>query len=332
MAELTSSPNGRRTQLRDRVGVQIRKLDDLEQRRLVLAEAHERIERGLRQVWHQVSALRGGNLNKALNEAAWLQSRRDRVVYGLQSEPGMAIKLGMCGFTIGAAQYFRQFRVVEVQQTFYDPPQPQTLMKWRALAPRSFEFTMKAWQVITHLGTSSTYRRLRSHFSIRQRAEAGGFRPTQTVFEAWEKTVACAALLRATGILFQCPASFRPTEDNISAMRGFFGEIIRPEGVRLLWEPRGAWPDEIVLGLCSELNLVHAVDPFVRPSLTPDLLYWRLHGNGNHYANYTDDELRQIHAWLPADPAVDAYVLFNNIPRVQDVKRFVELGATRLPL
>ena len=32
------------------------------------------------------------------------------------------MKLGMCGFTIGAAAYFKQFPVVELQQTFYDPP------------------------------------------------------------------------------------------------------------------------------------------------------------------------------------------------------------------
>ena len=55
------------------------------------------------------------------------------------------IKLGMCGFTIGAAAYYKQFRVVEVQQTFYDPP-TATLQRWREEAPPGFEFTMKAWQ------------------------------------------------------------------------------------------------------------------------------------------------------------------------------------------
>ena len=30
----------------------------------------------------------------------------------------MTLKLGMCGYTIGAAAYFKQFRVVEIQQTF----------------------------------------------------------------------------------------------------------------------------------------------------------------------------------------------------------------------
>jgi uncharacterized protein YecE (DUF72 family) len=237
----------------------------------------------------------------------------------------VAIKLGMCGFTIGAAAYFRQFNVVEVQQTFYDPPPPATLERWRLEAPRHFEFTMKAWQVITHLGTSRTYRRLRSSFSERARSEAGGFRVNDTVVGAWRTTLACARILRATAILFQCPASFRPTNDNIAAMRHFFSMIERPTAVRLLWEPRGEWPDDVVRSLCNDLELTHAVDPFIRPSLTPQLRYWRLHGNKSHYANYTDEELQQVHDWLPTEKIIDAYVMFNNIPRVKDVKRFREL-------
>jgi uncharacterized protein YecE (DUF72 family) len=239
----------------------------------------------------------------------------------------MSMKLGMCGFTIGAAAYMKQFPVVEVQQTFYDPPPLATLEKWRARAPEEFEFTMKAWQVITHLGTSRTYRRLRRPFSDNQRAEAGGFRLNGTTLAAWQATLDAARVLRATAILFQCPASFRATDANVTAMHEFLGEIDRPPGVRLLWEPRGPWPDDLVDTLCRELGLLHAVDPFIRPSLTPEVLYWRLHGNKSHYARYSDDELRQIIAWLPEDPSIDAYVLFNNIPRVHDVRRFRELTA-----
>src|SRR5687767_15493078 len=128
----------------------------------------------------------------------------------------MNLKLGMCGFTIGATAYYKRFRVVEVQQTFYDPPPPETLERWRAEAPADFEFTMKAWQVITHFGTSRTYRRLKSPFSDQQRAEAGGFRVTPTVLGAWQRTREAAAILRATAILFQCPASFRPTPENVA--------------------------------------------------------------------------------------------------------------------
>jgi hypothetical protein len=89
----------------------------------------------------------------------------------------MPMKLGMCGLTIGRAAYCRQFGVVEVQQTFYDPPPLATLERWRHDAPGGFEFTMKAWQVITHRGSSRTYRRLRRPFSDQQLSEAGGFRP-----------------------------------------------------------------------------------------------------------------------------------------------------------
>jgi uncharacterized protein YecE (DUF72 family) len=238
----------------------------------------------------------------------------------------MTYRLGMCGFTIGAKAYYKQFKVVEVQQTFYDPPPIETLERWRHEAPPGFEFTMKAWQVITHFGTSRTYRRLRSPFDEKARAEAGGFRSTAAVFAAWDRTLRCAHTLRATAILFQCPASFRATEENVSAMRHFFAAIERPAGMRFLWEPRGPWPDDIVLGVCREMGLVHTVDPFIRPSLTPELIYWRLHGNRSHWARYTDDELRQINAWLPDDPDTDAYVMFNNVPRVKDVKRYRELG------
>ena len=234
------------------------------------------------------------------------------------------MKLGMCGFTIGAAAYFKQFRVVEVQQTFYDPPPADTLRKWRVQAPANFEFTMKAWQVITHRGTSRTYRRLRRPFGAEQLEDAGAFRRNATTLGAWDETLLAARELRATAILLQCPASFRATDENIASMRDFLCNVERPRELSLMWEPRGPWPDDVVRGLCRELSLVHAVDPFVRPSLTPELVYWRLHGNRSHWANYEDDELRQIIDWLPDDD-IDAYVLFNNIPRVKDVRRFREL-------
>ena len=228
------------------------------------------------------------------------------------------MKVGLCGFTIGAAAYFEQFPVLEVQQTFYDPPSARTLERWRVQAPPRFEFTMKAWQVITHLGTSSTYKRCKTAVNL---AEAGAFRLNDTTVHAYETTLLAQRILHATAILFQCPASFRPTDENIANMRRFFTTVERPKKVRFLWEPRGAWPDEVVLGLCRELTLTHAADPFVRPSLTPELTYWRLHGNGNHYAKYTDPELRQLHDWIT--PGAETYVRFNNIPRVDDAKRFL---------
>lgn len=237
------------------------------------------------------------------------------------------IKLGLCGFTIGAESYYRRFKVLEVQQTFYDPPAVETLQKWRDAAPADFEFTMKAWQVITHRGTSRTYRRLRSPFTDVQREEAGGFRVNATTMAAYGRTLAARAILGATAVLFQCPPSFRPTDENAAAMREFFTTVDRPPGVTYLWEPRGQWPDELIAALCTDCRLVHAVDPFVRPAVTRELTYWRLHGNGSHYAVYTDEELEHLLAWLPERG--ETYVMFNNIPRVKDSARFRELADRR---
>jgi uncharacterized protein YecE (DUF72 family) len=233
------------------------------------------------------------------------------------------IHTGLCGWTINAADYYATFPVLEVQQTFYEPPSRAVMARWREGAPAGFLFTIKAWQLITHRSTSRTYRRLRTPLTDAQRAECGGFQLSDPVRRAWDTTRECARQLRARDILFQCPASFRPTEENIANLRRFFLEIDRPAGVTFLWEPRGAWPDDVVLALCRELNLVHAVDPFDRDSVTPELIYWRLHGIGNHYHSYSEEELRTLVARLP--DGAEAFVMFNNIPRPANARRFIEL-------
>ena len=230
------------------------------------------------------------------------------------------IRLGLCGWTINAAGYFASFDTLEVQQTFYEPPARETLARWRDQAPAGFVFTIKAWQLITHRSTSNTYRRLKSDVN---REEAGAFRVNPTTMHGWKVTRDCARLLRAKAILFQCPASFRPTEENVANMRAFFANVDRLEGVDYLWEPRGPWPDELIAEVCAELSLVHVADPFVRDVVTPGLTYWRLHGIKSHYHSYSDDELRSLAARVPADGTT--YVMFNNVPRVGDARRFAAL-------
>ena len=232
------------------------------------------------------------------------------------------IRIGLCGFTMAFEDYVREYRLVEVQQTFYEPPRDGTMRRWRALAPSDFEFTIKGWQLITHDASSPTYRRLRTPLSDVDRAAAGGFRTTPVVLRAWQRTLDCAAILRATAILLQCPASFRPTEDSIDRLRTFFATVERPSGVRILWEPRGPWPAEVVAALCRDLDLVHVVDPFVSTTVTPEQTYLRLHGISGARHVYTDAELDQLADMLPAAPDQPAYVLFNNLPRVEDARRF----------
>lgn len=231
------------------------------------------------------------------------------------------IKVGCCGFPVGRRVYFEHFPCVEVQQTFYHPPEERTLEKWRSEAPEEFEFTLKAWQLITHEPKSPTYRRLRFQIPEEKRDRYGGFRPTDEVFKAWEVTRRAAELLRARIVIFQCPQSFRPTEEAIANMRAFFGSIDRG-GLLLGWEPRG-WPPREVEPLCRELELLHVVDPFQGDALWDNLIYWRLHGRGGYRYRYSDDELRELMEKLPEDRP--CYVMFNNTSMFQDAKRFMAL-------
>lgn len=238
------------------------------------------------------------------------------------------VKIGLCGFTIGIARYARHFPVVEVQQTFYQPSSEAVMRRWRTNTPAGMEFTIKAWQLITHTAKSPTYRRLKRTLSERERAEAGAFRPTAIVDEAWRVTAECSKLLQASAIVFQCPASFKPTAENVANMQSFFNRMDRPDGVRLLWEPRGVWPDDVIQSVCSSCDLIHVVDPFVNKTVTQGTIYYRLHGITGSRHVYSDEELLQLQGMIP--PTGDCYVLFNNIPRVADALRFGNLLAEGL--
>ncbi|HVF57871.1 MAG TPA: DUF72 domain-containing protein [Pyrinomonadaceae bacterium] len=233
-------------------------------------------------------------------------------------------KAGCCGFRMARADYAAEFPVVEVQQTFYQPPQIKTLRRWREESPAAFEFTLKAWQLITHEARSPTYKRLRRELTEEERAGCGAFRRSPIVREAWDVTRACAEALDARRVLFQCPASFTPTAENLKRMREFFGATKRGK-LEFLWEPRGAWPDELVRSLCDELDLTHVVDPFVARTVTTSRArYFRLHGRGGWRYQYEDGELEELLSMLPRGKT--SYVLFNNVRMREDASRFQELA------
>ncbi len=218
------------------------------------------------------------------------------------------------------AKYFSTFSLVEVQQTFYQPPLIATLEKWRMAAPPDFEFAMKAWQLITHNASSPTYRRLKKELNAKESRESGDFKTTKIVREAYSTTIECAKALRATKILFQCPASFTPSKQNSDNMRKFFEVAERPAGIDFYWEPRGDWQYDLIAELCHELNLIHVVDPFVSKPVASDKIYFRLHGVGGWRHVFTDAELQFLWHSIPAGE--QAHVLFNNTKMINDALRF----------
>lgn len=242
----------------------------------------------------------------------------------------MDVRIGLCGFTTSMRSYGLHFPVVEVQNTFYEPPPEPTLQRWRAATPPSLEYVMKVWQLVTHPATSPTYRRTKR--AVAPVDEPGFFRDSPAVADGWRRSVECAEVLSATAMLFQCPASFRPEIENVERMRRFFARIARPRA-RLLWEPRGPrWIEErnLARSLCADLDLVHVVDPFVTPPQRRRPVYWRLHGIGGVRHSYTDEQLEDLlRMLLDVQPCGPAYVLFNNMPRLADAKRFARIVTAR---
>src|SRR5215813_10122220 len=152
------------------------------------------------------------------------------------------IEIGTCGFGWSKNEYASHLNCVEIQHTFYKPPLVKTLEKWRTEMPADFEFTLKAWQFITHEAGSPTYRRLKRDLTEKEEREAGAFKSSDTVYEAWKVTLESAKALKARTVLFQCPAKFTRTKEHIANLRKFFKHIDRG-GLNCVWEPRGPWDD-----------------------------------------------------------------------------------------
>jgi len=229
-------------------------------------------------------------------------------------------KIGCCGFPISQEKYFKEFSVIEIQQSFYRTLTEKQVKNWKSKAPGEFEFVLKAPQYITHPPTSPTYRR--ADLVAEKRKFCGGFRINSVTEEIMETFHARASLLGAKKFVFQTPASFRPTDENIKNLLVFFKHY-RGRGV-FIWEPRGKdWTTRIIKDICKEAGLIHAVDPFLHGlPVFGEFTYFRLHGDLHTYRySYSDDELKRI-----IDMAAEVgYFMFNNSDMYNNAHRLKEI-------
>jgi uncharacterized protein YecE (DUF72 family) len=211
--------------------------------------------------------------------------------------------------------YVQLFDVVEVNSTFYRIPRLSTAEKWRgeanALNP-GFVFTIKAYQGITH----------RRRFGTISRPEVDAMTET-------------ANALRADTILFQSPASFQPSTQNVRNIKNFFSNIDRG-GRIFVWEPRGKWAEssQAVVDVCESSDLVHCVDPLRNQPLflgIQQIAYFRLHGFGEpsmYRYSFSGGELKEICSLVNSlsGSLSRIYVFFNNVTCYEDALRFAGLA------
>ena len=238
------------------------------------------------------------------------------------------IKVGCCGFAKGKSIYFRTFKLVEIQQTFYRLPKLGTVRKWREESPPDFEFSVKAFQGISHPVKSPTWRR--SNVVLTGREKYGNLQPSEDVFKAWERTLEICDELRAKVCLIQLPKSFRDTPINIENAKQFFSSIEKGK-LDIAIELRG-WHDINIKRLCEEFDLIDCRDPFASmPAYVnkKGIAYLRLHGSPPgtrmYRYSYTDADLLKLKEKIENLNAKCTYVLFNNVTMFDDAERFKKI-------
>ncbi|GAB6147852.1 DUF72 domain-containing protein [Stetteria hydrogenophila] len=241
----------------------------------------------------------------------------------------MEVKVGTCGFQKSRKKHYSELDVVEVQQTFYDPRGVDAFKRWRSEAPDSFEFTVKVWMLVTHGYNKKLWRRLKWGVP----GDVNRYKPfelNREVIQAMEATLEAAKALNARILVFQTPASFKPSRDNAAKIVRFMREL-GLSGYTLVWEPRGEWwsRGELLVEVAREAGLVICGDVLRGriPPVVEDLLYTRLHGLGgrgevNYKYKYTRNDLERLRGILHELRPSRAYVLFNNVYAFEDAVAF----------
>jgi len=251
----------------------------------------------------------------------------------------LSIKVGCCGWAIkgGMEAYFKTFKLIEIQSTFYKLPNPSTAEGWRTKAPLDFEFTLKSWQAITHPTSSPTWKKAGIKIPPEKADRYGLLKPTEENFEAWNKTMEIAKALKAKIMVIQCPPSLDASHENLRNMRDFLSSIDRKEMKLAIEFRHESWTPERISQVCSEYDLIHIVDPFRAQTVTKEreIIYYRLHGLGKrmYVYDYNDEEhLRLYEDWVKPyhEEGKEIYVLFNNTSMAEDANRFQEIVREKL--
>lgn len=191
------------------------------------------------------------------------------------------------------AYYVDTFDSVEVNNTFYQSPEEETLRIWRRQTPPTFSFAVKANQYITHFK------------KLKDPAE-----PVQNLYRTLEPLGD-----KLGPILFQCPPNWH---QNVDRLQHFLQNL--SSDYRHVFEFRDpTWLNQETYEVLSAHNAAFCIYDFGDRSthrlVTTDWVYVRLHGHGEAYhGRYPDEVLddwaRQLRDW--AADGRDVYVFFNN--------------------
>ncbi|MEM0288159.1 MAG: DUF72 domain-containing protein [Nitrososphaerota archaeon] len=237
------------------------------------------------------------------------------------------IKVGCCGTAgLSLMKYSKTFNLIEIQSSFYNLPKIETAERWRETVPEDFEFTMKAFQGVTHPASSPTWRRSRRQIMEGMEDDVGLLRPSKFVKESWSQSVMIAEVLRAKIIVVQLPPVFEYNAVNIARISQFLEDNNSELKVSIEFR-HNSWLSKLqeVMNIFNKYGAILVTDPLKMEIPPQKIQYHRLHGSDgftNYTHEYTEEELLTLRDKVKA---YDSYVLFNNISMRHDAIRFKQL-------
>lgn len=189
--------------------------------------------------------------------------------------------------------YLRYFDTVEINNSFYRLPTPETFATWRANTPANFQFAVKGSRYLTHM---------------------------KKLKEPDEGIERLSTSIRALGdklgvVLFQLPPGWKI---NLERLEEFLSKL--PRWTRYTFEFREqSWLTQSVYDLLERYNAafcIYDLAGFHSPiEVTADFAYVRLHGPSfaKYQGSYSDAVMREwarrIEKWQSLDTV---YVYFDN--------------------
>jgi uncharacterized protein YecE (DUF72 family) len=208
------------------------------------------------------------------------------------------ITIGCAGFPVPATRYFKEFMLVEVQETHVAQPGTGTIRRWRREAPPGFVFALLAPRDIGQ----------------------EGFREGRVTEMAVKNLSEVAKELEAHLAIFVAPLDFTPSRANKSAVKEFLGGV-KKRFKRVVWEPPPSWDADDAEQLASESGATAARDPLAHGTTTAPFAYYRLPGPAGHKSRYEDPALEKLADIAGSAKNADAIYVFTNVDMFADAKR-----------
>jgi uncharacterized protein YecE (DUF72 family) len=219
------------------------------------------------------------------------------------------------------AYYAEHFDTVEVNSSFYRPPEPATTDKWASQTPSAFDFSLKLFQKFTHPGM---YRKATApHIE----ADEGAIPSVTSVdVDAFKRAIdPLAAAGKLGALLAQFPPSFRHGDEACEYMawllEAFAGYPVAVELRHRSWSDH--MDDALALLGGHGASWVQIDEPKFRFSIRQDhlpnlrgLYYMRLHGR-NAEKWWTHDHPDERYNYLYSPGELDSFA--DTVTRVRSL-------------